>query len=35
MFEPMMLAFDKSITPVENKLFEFDFRALVYEAMES
>jgi len=34
MFEPMMLAFDKSITPVENKLFEFDFRALVYEAMD-
>lgn len=34
MFEPMMLAFDKSITPVENMLFEFDFRALVYEAME-
>ncbi|HEY3250769.1 MAG TPA: BadF/BadG/BcrA/BcrD ATPase family protein [Ignavibacteria bacterium] len=33
LFEPMMLAFDKSITPVENKLFEFDFRALVYEAM--
>ena len=33
-FEPMMLAFDKSITPVENKLFEFDFRALVYEAMD-
>ncbi|HJY64548.1 MAG TPA: hypothetical protein VJ455_10365, partial [Ignavibacteria bacterium] len=34
MFEPMMLAFDKSITPVENRMFEFDFRALVYEAME-
>ncbi len=34
MFEPMMLAFDKSITPVENKMFEFDFRALVWEAME-
>ena len=34
MFEPMMLAFDKSITPVENKMFEFDFRALVWEAMD-
>jgi benzoyl-CoA reductase subunit A len=34
LFEPLMLAFDKSITPVENKLFEFDFRALVYEAMD-
>jgi benzoyl-CoA reductase subunit A len=34
MFEPMMLAFDKSITPVENRLFEFDFKSLVYEAME-
>jgi len=33
-FEPMMLVFDKSITPVENQLFEFDFRALVHEAME-
>lgn len=33
-FEPMMLAFDKSITPVENNLFEFDFRELVYRAME-
>jgi len=34
MFEPLMLVFDKSITPVENQLFEFDFRALVYEAMD-
>jgi benzoyl-CoA reductase subunit A len=34
MFEPMMLAFDKSITPVENRLFEFDFKSLVYEAMD-
>jgi benzoyl-CoA reductase subunit A len=33
-FEPMMLVLDKSITPVENQLFEFDFRALVYEAMD-
>lgn len=34
MFEPMMLVFDKSITPVENFMFEFDFRSLVHEAMD-
>jgi benzoyl-CoA reductase subunit A len=34
LFEPMMLVFDKSITPVENRLFEFDFRVLVHEAMD-
>ncbi len=33
-FEPLMLAFDKSITPVENNMFEFNFKELVYEAME-
>lgn len=33
-FEPLMLAFDKSITPVENQMFEFNFKELVYEAME-
>ncbi|RPI19289.1 MAG: benzoyl-CoA reductase subunit A [Ignavibacteriae bacterium] len=33
MFEPLMLAFDKSITPVENEMVEFDFRELVYDAM--
>jgi len=33
-FEPLMLAFDKSITPVENDMFEFNFKELVYEAMD-
>lgn len=33
-FEPLMLAFDKSITPVENNMFEFNFKELVYEAMD-
>ncbi len=33
LFEPLMLVFDKSITPVENEMVEFDFRELVYEAM--
>ena len=34
LFEPLMLAFDKSITPVENEMMEFDFKELVYDAME-
>jgi benzoyl-CoA reductase subunit A len=33
LFEPLMLVFDKSITPVENEMVEFDFSELVYEAM--
>jgi len=33
-FEPLMLAFDKSITPVENNMYEFNFKELVYEAMD-
>ncbi len=34
LFEPLMLLFDKSITPVENEMVEFDFKELVYEAMD-
>ncbi len=34
LFDPLMLAFDKSIAPVENEFFEFDFRELLYESME-
>jgi len=34
MFEPLMLVFDKSITPVENEMVEFDFKELVYQAMD-
>ncbi len=34
LFEPLMLVFDKSITPVENEMVEFDFRELVYDAID-
>ena len=34
LFEPLMLAFDKSITPIENEMVKFDFEKLVYESME-
>lgn len=34
MFEPLMLAFDKSITPVENEMVQFNFKELVDEAMK-
>ena len=33
-FEPTMLVYDKSISHVENELTEYDFRDLVYQAME-
>jgi benzoyl-CoA reductase subunit A len=33
-FEPMMLVYDKSITHVENELTEYDFKELVYQAMD-
>ena len=32
-FEPLMLAFDKSITPVENQMIAFNFKELVDESM--
>ena len=32
-FEPLMLAFDKSITPVENEMVEYDFVELIHEAL--
>ena len=32
-FEPLMLAFDKSITPVENEMVEYDFVELIHEAI--
>ncbi|MCF8460961.1 MAG: acyl-CoA dehydratase activase [Flavobacteriales bacterium] len=34
LFEPLMLAFDKSITPVENEMVQFNFKELVDEAMK-
>ncbi len=33
LFEPLMLAFDKSITPVENEMMEFDFKELINDSM--
>ncbi|MCW8898959.1 MAG: acyl-CoA dehydratase activase, partial [Flavobacteriales bacterium] len=32
-YEPVMLAFDKSITPVENEMVTYNFKELVMEAM--
>ena len=32
-FEPLMLAFDKSITPVENEMVQFNFKELLHESM--
>lgn len=34
LFEPLMTVWDKSITPAENKVVSFNFRQLIYEAME-
>lgn len=33
-FEPLMVSFDKSITPVENELVKYDFKELVHQAMD-
>jgi len=33
-FEPMMLAFDKSITPVENEMVDYNFVELVHESID-
>ncbi|HRP61578.1 MAG TPA: BadF/BadG/BcrA/BcrD ATPase family protein, partial [Vicingus sp.] len=33
-YEPLMLAFDKSITPIENEMVQYNFRELVLEAMK-
>jgi len=35
LFEPLMLAFDKSITPVENEMVKFNFKELVSESMKT
>jgi benzoyl-CoA reductase subunit A len=32
-FEPLMKTYDKSITPIENELVEYDFKELVHESM--
>lgn len=34
LFEPMMLVYDKSITPVENEMVDYDFKELLYGSME-
>lgn len=33
-YEPLMLAFDKSITPVENEMVQYSFHELVQESMK-
>lgn len=33
-YEPLMLAFDKSITPVENEMVQFNFKELISESMK-
>ena len=35
LYEPLMLAFDKSINPVENELVQFNFKELIDEAMKT
>jgi benzoyl-CoA reductase subunit A len=34
LYEPLMLLFDKSITPTENELVSYDFKELVEESMD-
>jgi len=34
LYEPLMLAYDKSITPVENEMITFNFKELVDESMK-
>ncbi|VAV84575.1 Benzoyl-CoA reductase subunit A [hydrothermal vent metagenome] len=34
LYEPLMLAFDKSITPVENEMVQFNFKELIHESMK-
>lgn len=34
LFEPMMLVYDKSITPVENEMVKFNFKELLHDAIE-
>jgi len=34
LFEPLMITYDKSITPVENELTNYAFKDLVFEAIE-
>jgi len=34
LFEPLLLAFDKSITPVENEMVKYNFKELVDESMQ-
>lgn len=34
LFEPLMTVWDKSISPAENQLISFDFKELIYKAMD-
>ncbi|MBL7896840.1 MAG: benzoyl-CoA reductase subunit A [Bacteroidia bacterium] len=33
-YEPLLLAFDKSITPTENEMVQYNFKELIYESMK-
>jgi len=33
-FDPLMVVYDKSITPVENELTEYDFKELIFDSMD-
>lgn len=33
-FDPLVLVYDKSITPVENELTDYDFKELIFESLE-
>ncbi|MCK6640282.1 MAG: acyl-CoA dehydratase activase [Bacteroidia bacterium] len=35
LYEPLMLAFDKSITPIENEMVQYNFKELVLESMSA
>ncbi|MCP4457079.1 MAG: benzoyl-CoA reductase subunit A [Cytophagales bacterium] len=35
LFEPLILTFDKSITPIENEMVQFNFKELVDESMKT
>lgn len=34
LYEPLMLAFDKSITPTENEMVQYNFKELILESMQ-
>ncbi len=34
LFEPLMLVYDKSITPIENEMVDYNFKELIYDSMK-